>query len=180
MRFVPTPIDDLIEIHIERQHDGRGFFGRTYCFREFAERGLDFRPLQCSLSVTSRAATIRGFHFQSTPHREAKLVQCVAGRVFDVALDLRRDSRTFGEHYAVELSAENATMIYIPKGCAHAFQTMADDTAILYYISAEYVPDAARGIVWNDPAVGVSWPLSDPVLSDRDRNLPYLADCRLD
>jgi dTDP-4-dehydrorhamnose 3,5-epimerase len=119
------------------------------------------------------------FPSHAPPHQEAKLVQCVSGRLFDVAVDLRRDSPSLGRHHAVELSATGGVMLYIPEGCAHGYQTLVADTAVLYYISTAYEATASRGVRWDDPAIGVRWPLAQAILSERDRALPFLADCAL-
>jgi dTDP-4-dehydrorhamnose 3,5-epimerase len=153
MHFASTPIAGVIEVRIDWHQDVRGAFGRSFCSRVFGEHGLCRDLAQCSLSTNGRAGTVRGFHFQVAPHREAKLVQCV------------------------ELSADNGVMLYIPEGCAHGFQTLGADTTVFYYISTAYEPTASRGVRWDDPAIGVRWPLADAVLSERDRMLPLLADC---
>jgi dTDP-4-dehydrorhamnose 3,5-epimerase len=176
MRFVTTAIDGVVEVGIEWHDDERGRFGRTFCTLEFAEQGLSSKLSQCSVSSNIRRGTVRGFHFQTRPHEEAKLVQCVAGRLFDVALDVRPGSATFGKYHAVELSAESGRMLFIPGGCAHAFQTLEDATSLIYYISSPYHPESGSGVAWDDPAIGVPWPVSDAIVSERDRRLPRLVD----
>jgi len=177
MHFQPTPIGGAFEISIDWQRDPRGAFGRTFCRQEFATYGLNRDLFQCSVSQNSAARTVRGFHLQATPHEEAKLVHCIDGRIFDVALDLRAGSPTYGRHHAVELSAANGKMLYIPEGCAHGFQTLENDTAIMYCISTFYEPASSRGVRWNDPALKVAWPFVDGViLNERDQALPLLAD----
>src|SRR5690606_499869 len=133
------------------------------------------RFVQSSTSFNSRRGTLRGLHYQAAPHEEAKLIRCTRGAVFDVAVDLRAGSPTRGRWYGIELSAANARTLYIPEGCAHGFQTIADDTELLYHMSVEYVPDAARGIRWDDPTLAIAWPIADPILSARDRALPCYA-----
>jgi dTDP-4-dehydrorhamnose 3,5-epimerase len=177
MRFQPTPIAGVVEISVDWQQDARGSFGRTFCCDEFAAQGLNPKLAQCSISRNSSARTVRGFHLQAKPHEEAKLVQCIAGRMLDVALDLRTGSPTYGRHHAVELSAQEGKMLYIPEGCAHGFQTLENDTAIMYYISTNYEPAAGRGVRWDDPALNVVWPFTlDVVVNERDRALPLLDD----
>lgn len=177
MRFQPTPISGVFEISIDWQRDTRGAFGRTFCRQEFAEKGLNPELAQCSVSQNSAARTVRGFHLQAKPHEEAKLVQCIGGRLFDVALDLRAGSPTYGRHHAVELTAANGKMLYIPEGCAHGFQTLESHTVILYYISTPYEAASSRGVRWNDPALNVAWPFVEGVvLNERDGNLPLLAN----
>jgi dTDP-4-dehydrorhamnose 3,5-epimerase len=178
VQFKTTAIEGVVEAAIDWHRDERGGFGRVFCAEEFAEHGLTASLAQCSVSSNLRRSTVRGFHLQAAPRSEAKLVQCVAGRLFDVALDLRPGSATYGKYHALELSAEAGRMLFIPEGCAHAFQTLEDATTVLYYISASYHPDSARGVAWNDPAIGVRWPVKDAILSDRDRNLPRLEDLR--
>jgi dTDP-4-dehydrorhamnose 3,5-epimerase len=177
MRFVATSIADVWIVQLEPACDDRGFFARTFCAAEFAQRGLESRLAQCSLSYNRHKGTLRGLHYQPPPKSEAKLVRCERGALFDVAVDLRRHSPTFGKWLGVELTAENHQALYIPHGCAHGFQTLIDDTGVSYSISEFYDPSLTRGIRWNDPALGIEWPLAfSPILSDRDRDLPTLRD----
>jgi dTDP-4-dehydrorhamnose 3,5-epimerase len=179
MRFAPTHIAGVVELTIEFARDDRGGFGRIFWREEFAEHGLPVELAQCSLSRNPRKGTVRGFHLQAPPHAEAKLVQCISGAMFDVALDLRPGSQTYGRHHALVLSAEDERMVFIPEGCAHAFQTLSPDTRILYYISTAYAPESTLGVRWDDPALGIKWPITESVtLSKRDRSLPLLADYR--
>ena len=181
MLFQPTLIPGVMEVSPEWHRDERGAFGRIFCREEFARQGLNPDLAQCSLSTNLRRGTVRGFHLQASPHQEAKLVQCIAGCIYDVALDLRSGSPTYGRHHAVKLSAENHQMLYIPEGCAHAFQTLEDLSSVLYYISAPYEPSSSRGVRWSDPAIGVTWPLAgDAMVSERDRLLPLLIDYQAD
>jgi dTDP-4-dehydrorhamnose 3,5-epimerase len=131
--------------------------------------------VQSSVSFNSRRGTLRGLHYQAAPHGEAKLVRCTRGALFDVAVDLRDGSPTRGKWYGVELSAMNGRTLYIPAGCGHGFQTLADDTEVLYHMSTEYRADAARGIRWDDPTLDIAWPIAEPILSERDRALPAFA-----
>ena len=174
MKFESTPIEGIVEVVIEWHRDVRGSFGRTFCAAEFASHGLIPKVAQCNLSTNPRRGTVRGFHLQLEPHEEAKLVQCLTGRVFDVALDLRPGSLTYGRHHTVELSAEAGRMLFIPEGCAHAFQTLEDATSLLYYISTPYHPESATGVLWNDPAIGVKWPIAEVIVGERDSSLPRL------
>jgi dTDP-4-dehydrorhamnose 3,5-epimerase len=178
MRFRATPIAGVVEVMTEWHRDERGAFGRIFCDREFADFGLNPDLAQCSLSVNVRRGTLRGLHLQRPPGAEAKLVQCVGGRIYDVALDLRPGSPTYGRYHDVELSRDAGLMLYIPEGCAHGFQTLEDDSAVLYYISAHFEPAAAAGVRWDDPVIGITWPVRAPIISDRDRALPLLADYR--
>jgi dTDP-4-dehydrorhamnose 3,5-epimerase len=176
MRFHPTAIAGVIEIVTEPHNDERGSFVRTFCAREFAAYGLNPQLAQCNFSTNTREGTLRGFHIQAEPHGEDKLVHCTAGRIFDVALDLRPDSPTFGQHHSVNLSATEGRMLYIPQGCAHAFQAMEDASALTYYLSTFYEPASMRGVRWNDPEIGVRWPFENPIMNQRDRELPLLRD----
>jgi dTDP-4-dehydrorhamnose 3,5-epimerase len=173
MRFVETELEGAYVLDLEPIEDERGFFGRAWCKRELEERGLSAELAQCNLSLSRRKGTLRGLHFQIPPHAEVKVVRCVRGAMFDVIVDLRRDSATYTRWIAVELSADNRRALYVPEGFAHGFQTLADETETFYMISAEYSPDAARGLRWNDDTFGIEWP--DPenaLLSERDRGWP--------
>ena len=172
MKFHPTEIGGVFEIETEPVSDERGFFERTWCQEEFAARGLDGRLVQCSASFNRRRGILRGLHYQAAPFAEAKLVRVTRGAVFDVAVDLRRDSPTFRRWVAAELSAENRRMLYLPEGVAHGFETLADDTEVFYQMSVAYHPEAGRGVRWDDPAFGISWPIPDPILNARDAGFP--------
>jgi dTDP-4-dehydrorhamnose 3,5-epimerase len=156
----------------ERLEDERGFFARTWCHREAAAQGLNPRVVQCNLSFNHREGTLRGLHYQLAPHQEAKLVRCSRGALHDVVVDLRPDSPTFLQHAAVVLSADDRRMVYVPEGCAHGFQTLEDDTEVFYQMSERYVAEASRGVRWNDPAFGIHWPRSRPIMNARDASYP--------
>lgn len=172
MRFVETPLAGAFAIEAEPHADERGSFARTFCVRDFAERGLATGFAQCSTSFNRRAGTLRGMHWQLAPHAEAKLVRCTAGAVFDAIVDLRPDSPTLGRWFGCELSAGSRRMLYVPEGFAHGFQALRDESEVFYQISAPYAPEAARGFRFDDPAVGIRWPLPPSVVSKRDRELP--------
>jgi len=159
----------------ERLEDERGFFARTFCRREFEARGLDPEVLQCSLSFNRRRGTVRGMHWQAAPAEEAKLVRVVRGAVHDVIVDVRPGSATLGRHAAVRLDAENRLALYVPPGFAHGFQTLEDGTELLYQMSAVHAPEHARGFRFDDPEVGIHWPLPVAVISERDWGLPDFA-----
>jgi dTDP-4-dehydrorhamnose 3,5-epimerase len=159
-------------IDLEPVGDERGSFARTFCAREFAERGLAVDFVQHSVSRNSARGTLRGLHFQSPPRAEDKLVSCRRGAIFDLCLDLRPGSPTFLKWEGYELSAENGRQLYIPKGCAHGFQTLTDDAEITYRISEYYAPEFSCGVRFNDPAFGIDWPLAVTVMSDKDRTWP--------
>lgn len=169
MIFTETGLAGAFVLDIERLEDERGFFARSWCADEFQEHGLSSDLVQCSISWNKKAGTLRGMHYQSAPHEESKLVRCTRGEIFDVIVDLRRDSGTFGRYFAVNLSATNRRMLYIPEGFAHGFQTLQDDTEVFYQISQRYHPESARGIRYNDRLLsGLEWPVADPILSIRD------------
>jgi dTDP-4-dehydrorhamnose 3,5-epimerase len=170
--FTATEPAGVVIIEPERVEDERGFFARSFCAREFAARGLDPRVAQCNVSFNRTRGTLRGLHFQHPPHTETKLVRCTRGALYDVAVDLRPDSPTFLVHIAVELSARNGRMLYVPEGFAHGFQTLEDDTEVFYQMSAAFSPDAAGGVRWNDPAFAIEWPLEVSAISERDRTYP--------
>lgn len=172
MIFTDTGLPGVWIVVPERAEDHRGFFARTWCEREAAARGLAERWVQSSLSFNKRKGTLRGLHYQRPPYEEIKLVRCTMGRIHDVVLDLRRDSPTFRRHVAVELSASNRKAIYVPKGCAHGFQTLEDECEVLYHISEFHAPDHAAGVRWDDPAFGIRWPEDDRIMSERDRTYP--------
>jgi dTDP-4-dehydrorhamnose 3,5-epimerase len=175
--FTDTPISGAYLIEPEPSADERGLFARTFCAEEFAGRGLDARVSQCNTSANRRAGTLRGLHYQADPHGEAKLVRCTRGAIFDVAVDLRSSSGTYLRWAAAELTADNRQAFFIPAGCAHGFQTLADDSEVLYQMSTPYVPGSGRGVRWNDPAFGIAWPGPPPAgrtMSERDRGYPDL------
>ena len=168
MIFKDIGIDGVWVIEPQRFEDDRGFFARTWDPDEFGEHGLNPELAQCSISYNRARGTLRGLHYQAAPHEEAKLVRCTAGAIFDVAVDLRPDSSMFRAWFGVELSAENRLALYVPEGCAHGFLTLAEDSEVHYQISQAYVPDAGRGVRWNDPAFAIRWPAEVVVMNERD------------
>jgi len=172
MKFQATKIAEVFEIHVEPRRDERGFFARTWCRKEFEEHGLESTLVQCSISFNARKGTLRGMHYQAAPFGESKLVRCTKGSICDVVLDLRPQSPTFKEWIAVTLTAESRTMVYVPKGCAHGFLTLQDETEVFYQMSEVYNAESGRGVRWNDPSFGIAWPEKVEVISDRDRNYP--------
>lgn len=172
MIFKDTGIDGAWVIEPELHEDERGFFARTWDPYEFAGHGLNPQLAQCSISFNRARGTLRGLHYQASPHEEAKLVRCTAGAIFDVAVDLRPGSSTFRDWFGAELSAENRLALYVPEGCAHGFLTLADDAEVHYQISQPYVPDAGRGVRWDDPAFAIPWPGEVVVINDRDASYP--------
>lgn len=177
MRMVPTAIDGAFFVELDAHSDERGAFARTYCADAFRDFGIPFEPIQCNISRNPGRGTLRGLHLQRPPHEEAKLVQCVRGRVFDVAVDLRRSSTTFQAAVGVELAADGDRLFYIPEGCAHGFLTLEPDSDVFYYMGSPYVPGAATGVRWDDPAFGIAWPERPRLISDRDAGYPdFLAE----
>jgi len=172
MKFVPLLLSGAYLVELKPVHDERGFFARTWCADEFKKRGLSTKLAQCAISYNRRRGTLRGMHYQAEPYAEAKLVRCSAGAIYDVIVDLRQGSATYRQWLAVELTAANHKMIYIPEGFAHGFQTLADDSEVFYQISEPNVSECARGVRWDDPVFRIKWPIADPIISDRDRNFP--------
>lgn len=169
MHFISTPLTDAYIIELEVMRDDRGFFARTWCQKEFADRGLDPHLVQCNISFNTKKGTLRGMHFQVPPFAETKLVRCTQGAIYDVIVDLRSDSPTYLQWTAVELTAENRKALYIPKGFAHGFQTLEDHTEIFYQMSDFYAPGFASGFRWNDPIFKIQWIEEVSVISNRDR-----------
>ena len=172
MRLTTTWIPGACVIEPEEQADERGFFARVFCGDEFARHGLNPNLAQCSISFNNLRGTLRGLHCQVKPHEEAKLVRCTQGAIFDVALDLRRDSPAYLKWHGVELSAQNRRMLYIPEGCAHGLLTLSDDTEVHYHISEFHHPECAQGVRWDDPAFAIAWPEPARAISERDRGYP--------
>jgi dTDP-4-dehydrorhamnose 3,5-epimerase len=172
MIFTPGRLAGLQLVTLERHEDERGWFARSWCAREFAEHGLEPRLAQVSLSYNRRRGTLRGMHYQQPPHAEAKLVRCIRGAIWDVALDLRAHSPTRGQWQGFELSAENGDALFVPEGFAHGFQTLEPDTEVLYHISNFHAPEAAAGLRYDDPAFAIAWPLPVAVISPRDASWP--------
>ncbi|SPJ29773.1 dTDP-4-dehydrorhamnose 3,5-epimerase [Falsiruegeria mediterranea] len=177
MKFEPLPLKGAYEIHLERREDDRGFFARMYCDDEFAAQGLNTTWVQMNVSLSREAGTLRGMHFQREPAAEIKLVRCLRGEAFDVIVDLRAGSDTYGQHCHVLLDQDALNAIYVPKGFAHGFQTLSDDTELQYCHSTAYAPGHEGGVNPLDPDLGIAWRRPVTVLSDRDQNLPPLAEC---
>jgi dTDP-4-dehydrorhamnose 3,5-epimerase len=173
MIFTPTHLPDAYLIEVERHADERGFLARTFCEQEFVEHGLPMRIVQSSTIHSPRRNTLRGLHYQEAPHREIKLVRCTRGSIFLVMVDLRPGSTTHTGWLGVELSALSERLAYVPEGFAQGYQTLEDDTEVLYQMSHPYVPEAARGVRWDDPAFGIDWPVAEErIISERDRSWP--------
>ncbi len=178
MMFTPAPLPGVFTIDPALIGDSRGFFARTFCTTEFAEHGLETTFVQCNSSGNTYRNTVRGLHFQRSPHEEVKVVRCIRGAIFDVAVDLRPDSATYLQWFGVELTAENRRMLYVPRGFGHGYQTLSDNAEVLYQVSDPYTPGVEGGCRFDDPAIGVTWPLdtSDAVVSDKDAAWPLLTE----
>jgi len=174
MKFHTTHLDGVFRIELRAIEDQRGWFARTFCAESFAVQGLETSFPQVNHSYCRRRGTLRGLHFQRPPRAEAKLVRCVRGAIFDVAVDVRQGSATFLQWFSVELSADRAEEIYIGPGFAHGYQALTDDAAIVYQASQPYSPELEDGLRFDDPAIGISWPITTPNLSPKDQNAPWI------
>lgn len=168
MKFIETKLKGAYIIELEPIEDERGFFARSYCINEFKKNGIDFNIVQCNISYNKKRGTLRGMHYQAAPHQEAKLVSCIEGAIYDVIIDLRKDSHTYCQWFAVELTAENYKTLYIPEGFAHGFQTLKANTVVFYQMSEFHHPECARGVRWDDPTFGIKLPASAKIISYRD------------
>lgn len=174
MKINQTKIKGAYVIEPEPKIDERGFFARIFCKNELAKIGVDFSVAQTNRSLTKQKGTIRGMHFQIEPKAEDKIVQCLKGEVYDVAIDLRKDSPTYGQWVAEELNEKNKKMFLIPKGCAHGFQALTDNCEMLYFMSEFYSPEHSSGVRWDDPFFNIPWPIKNPFLSEKDKNWPLV------
>ena len=170
MKFTETSLKGTFVIELEKRGDDRGFFARYFCAREYEQHGLDHRIIQINNSLSKYRGTLRGMHYQLAPKAEDKVVRCIRGALLDVIIDLRPDSPTFKRHFKIELTAENRSMLYVPKGFAHGFMTLAEDTEALYLATEFYSPEHERGVRWNDPQFGIDWPITPVIISDKDRS----------
>jgi len=168
LKFSQTSLPGCFIIEPELLKDERGFFGRTFCRKEFKSHGLNPNLIQCDISFNKKKGTLRGMHYQVKPHEEAKLVRCTMGAIYDVIIDIRSESPTFKQWFAVELTAENRKMLYVSEGFAHGFLTLQDNSEVFYQMSEVYAPECARGIRWDDPAFGIEWPEDILAIADRD------------
>lgn len=169
MKFEPTNLKGNFLINLEKKEDDRGFFARYFCEKEFFQKGLNIRWVQINNSLSKDEGTLRGLHYQREPNAEVKLIRCLKGKIWDVIVDLREDSETFGKWFGAELSEHNRTMMYVPKGCAHGFISLQPNSEILYLVSDFYVPDAEGILIWNDAKVGIEWPIKPQVISEKDK-----------
>lgn len=175
MKFTKTTLDGVYVIEPESKEDDRGHFARTFCKRELSAKGIEFDIKQINQSLTKNMGTVRGMHFQKEPKAEAKIVQCLSGEVYDVAVDLKPDSPTFGKWISERLTAINGKMLYLPEGFAHGFQTLSDSCVMQYLMSEFYSPECSTGVRWNDPALKINWPIAKPTnISKKDEEWPLM------
>jgi len=172
MIFTETKLKGAFMVELEKFEDVRGFFALSWSAREFDRRGLEAELAECNVSSNKKKHTLRGMHYQEEPHAQSKLVRCTMGSIYDVVIDLRASSPTYKQWVAVELSAANHLMLYVPRGFAHGFQTLEDNSEVFYQMSSPYVPESGRGVRWNDPAFGIEWPAGDRVIVQRDNEFP--------
>jgi dTDP-4-dehydrorhamnose 3,5-epimerase len=175
MIFTETKIKGVFIIEPELLRDERGFFARTFCKEEFAKYGLDSSIVQCNISHNKKKGTLRGMHYQAAPYEEVKIVSCIKGAVHDVVLDLRKNSETRRQSISVEISDENFKMVYVPKGCAHGFQTLKDNVLVYYQMTEFFHPECAMGVKFDDPVFGIQWPAGKKIISEKDKQ--FSGDC---
>lgn len=174
MKFEPLPLAGAFLVTMERHKDARGAFARAFCKTEFKAHGMDIDVMQANISVNNTAGIVRGLHFQRPPHEEIKLVRCIRGAVFDVIVDMRRDSPTFGQWFGAELDEDNGLMMVVPQGFAHGYQALSDNATVFYMVSADYAREAEGGIRYDDPGLAIRWPLPVTNVSDKDMKWPTL------
>lgn len=174
MIFTETLLKGAYIIDVERLEDDRGFFGRSFCKNEFEKYGLNNNIVQSNISFNTKKATLRGMHMQAAPNGEEKLIRCTRGAIYDVIIDMRKNSTTFGKWFGIELTADNYKMLYIPKEFAHGFITLEDNTETSYQMTEYFTPGASKGYRWNDPAFGIQWPITPKIISEKDRMFPLL------
>lgn len=173
MRFEETKIKDCYVIDIDKKADFRGYFARSYCEEEFAKQGIKDRFVQCNINYNNKRGVTKGMHYQKKPFEESKLVQCFTGSIYDVVLDLRKSSPTYKKWVGIELSAENRRMLYVPRGCAHGFQTLEDNSTVFYQVGEVYSPESEAGIYYDDENFSINWPIKNNIImSEKDRNWP--------
>ncbi len=172
MKFVETALAGAFIIDPERRADERGHFARVFCRDEFEKYGLENSFSQCNISFNPRKGTLRGMHYQVTPHQEVKLVRCTRGAIYDVIVDLHRDSATYSKWFGLELSADSHRQLYIPRGFAHGYITLLDNSEVFYQVSEPYHPESERGLRFDDPAFAIRWPIEPVLISQKDRNHP--------
>ena len=170
MIFTKTTVNDAYIVELDKREDHRGFFARTWDKNEFEEHNLNSNLVQCNVSFSKKRGTLRGMHYQKKPFEESKLIRCTKGKIFDVIIDLRTHSSTFKKWFGVELTQENYKMLYVPEGFAHGFQSLEDNSEIIYQVSEFYTPNSELGIHWNDPAFNITWPIEEKIITDKDNS----------
>jgi dTDP-4-dehydrorhamnose 3,5-epimerase len=168
MKFIPTKLKGAFIIELDKFQDERGFFANAWDKKKFEENDLSTKLTECNIAFNNKKGTVRGFHYQAEPYEGAKLIRCIKGKILDITLDLRPNSNTFKEWISVELSGDNYKLNYVPEGCAHGYQTLEDNSEVLYLMSQEYMPKYEMGVKYSDPAFGISWPLDVSVISEKD------------
>ena len=170
MIFTKTTVNDAYIVELDKREDHRGFFARTWDKNEFEEHNLNSNLVQCNVSFSKKRGTLRGMHYQKKPFEESKLIRCTKGKIFDVIIDLRTHSSTFKKWFGVELTQENYKMLYVPEGFAHGFQSLEDNSEIIYQVSEFYTPNSELGIHWNDPEFNITWPIEEKIITDKDNS----------
>ena len=176
MIFNKNRLKDVFTIELDKKEDHRGFFARSWDVNIFKENGLNPKIVQCNISYTKIKGTIRGMHYQKNPYDETKLIRCTKGKIFDVIIDLRKNSSTYKKWESFELSSENFKMLYVPEGFAHGFQSLENDTEIFYQVSQFYSPESERGVRWNDPQFNIKWPIDVTEVSEKDNAITNFLD----
>ncbi len=172
MKFIETSLKGAYILELELIKDNRGFFARYFCEEEFKKHGLNPDISQISIAVNEKKGTLRGMHFQKKPHEEAKIVRCIRGSIYDVIIDLRKDSPTFKKWFSTEIKEHDYKMIYLPEGFAHGYMTLEDNTEVTYHMSKAFHVESYVGVRWDDPAFNIKWPTTNPIISDKDKNYP--------
>lgn len=174
MQINKTPLAGIFTIQLKQKQDERGYFARTFCKKELKENGLSFNIVQINQSLTKQKGTLRGMHYQTKPKEEKKIVQCIQGKIYDVVININPKSKEYGKYFATELSEENKQLLYIPEGFAHGFQTLTNNCLVQYSMSEYYAPEYASGVAWNDPFFKISWPITNPTMSEKDNLWPFI------
>ncbi len=175
MKFIPTDLKDAYLVELEPRGDDRGFFARTMCREEFSVIGIESDFVQQNISYSAQRGTLRGLHFQKSPHGEDKLIRCISGAIVDVIVDIRQDSPTYMQHQMFELTSRNRLQLFVPKGFAHSFMTLEENVEVSYLVTTRYTPSSEDGLRYDDEALGIEWPLPVSVISDKDANWPLIS-----
>jgi len=173
MIFTETSLNNAYVVELEKREDHRGFFARTWDKNEFQKHNLNSNLVQCNISFSKKRGTLRGMHYQQKPFEESKLIRCTKGKIFDVIIDLRKSSSTFKKWFGIELTEENYKMLYVPEGFAHGFQSLEDNSEIIYQVSEFYTPNSELGIHWNDPTFNIDWPIQEKIITDKDNSWKF-------